>query len=539
MKSARTFNGLSTQIFLWFWFILLLVVAAVVILPTLDPRNIIPLPAHEITRLNNNLAALQRGADPEQDFDLAKAIDAAGLLPVDNIYLRDAKGQMQSSTRLSKFVIRFMLDSDNPAKPMLGSEHQRAIAGPFQMVHHGQTYHVYFGLNVENSYLFLFIQILDHPIQILGIAMLVSTPLCLLLAWRLTRPILQLQQSVSQLAQGNLEIQIPNLGRRDEIGQLAEHVSRMVDTLKDMIQKQKQLLSDISHELRSPLTRIQLAQALIRRKQGDSNELARIESEIGRLDKLIGENGHLQPEDRSLIAASLKNIYKPLIASGYTAPCPTLGDLYRDLNKSNLRRAKQLALMLDVFANGSLQAFSHTTNVDMNNRLICFNIQSLGDQLRPIAMMSLLEFINMQVMTNRRKDATAATWIYFDEIHVLLKDPMSSNFLYSSWKRFRKYNAYATGISQDIQDYLDNPVAYALLSNSEFVIMLRQSKSLEALERLYGLSKPQLEFLRNASEGHGIIKMGNSMIPFSNLEPKDTAVYKLITTKPGEATAEK
>lgn len=202
-------------------------------------------------------------------------------------------------------------------------------------------------------------------------------------------------------------------------------------------------------------------------------DVAKIEFVLSMPDKRIGENGHLQPEDRSLIAASLKNIYKPLIASGYTAPCPTLGDLYRDLNKSNLRRAKQLALMLDVFANGSLQAFSHTTNVDMNNRLICFNIQSLGDQLRPIAMMSLLEFINMQVMTNRRKDATAATWIYFDEIHVLLKDPMSSNFLYSSWKRFRKYNAYATGISQDIQGYLDNPVAYALLSNSEFVIMLR------------------------------------------------------------------
>ncbi len=157
------------------------------------------------------------------------------------------------------------------------------------MQHHGQTYHVYFGLNVENSYLFLFIQILDHPIQILGIAMLVSTPLCLLLAWRLTRPILQLQQSVSQLAQGKLETRIPNLGRRDEIGQLADHVSHMVDTLKRMIQKQKQLLSDISHELRSPLTRIQLAQALIRRKQGDSSELARIESEIARLDKLIGD----------------------------------------------------------------------------------------------------------------------------------------------------------------------------------------------------------------------------------------------------------
>ena len=124
-------------------------------------------------------------------------------------------------------------------------------------------------------------------------------------------------------------------------------------------------------------------------------DVAKIEFVLSMLDKLIGENGHLQPEDRSPIAASLKNIYKPLIASGYTAPCPMLGDLYRDLNKSNLRRAKQLASMLDVFANGSLQAFSHTTNVDMNNRLICFNIQSLGDQLRPIAMMSLLEFINM------------------------------------------------------------------------------------------------------------------------------------------------
>ncbi|MBR7630829.1 MULTISPECIES: ATP-binding protein [Aeromonas] len=289
MSTARTFNGLSTQIFLWFWLMLLVVLAAVVILPTLDPRNIIPLPAHEMTRMNNNLKALQKGADPAQEFDLVQAIEAAGLLPVDNIYLRDATGQMQSTTHLSKFVVRFMLDSDNPAKPMLGSEHQQAIAGPFQMEHRGQIYHVYFGLNVENSYLFLFIQILDHPIQILGIAMLVSTPLCLLLAWRLTRPILQLQRSVSQLAEGNLEMQIPNLGRRDEIGQLADHVSHMVDTLKNMIQKQKQLLSDISHELRSPLTRIQLAQALIRRKQGDSSELARIESEIGRLDKLIGD----------------------------------------------------------------------------------------------------------------------------------------------------------------------------------------------------------------------------------------------------------
>ena len=109
----------------------------------------------------------------------------------------------------------------------------------------------------------------------------------------------------------------------------------------------------------------------------------------------------------------------------------------------------------------------------------------------------------------------------------------------SYWPEVLAIFAVHTNLNSDSDVIvINNPVAYALLSNSEFVIMLRQSKSLEALERLYGLSKPQLEFLRNASEGHGIIKMGNSMIPFSNLEPKDTAVYKLITTKPGEATAE-
>ena len=124
--------------------------------------------------------------------------------------------------------------------------------------------------------------------------------------------------------------------------------------------------------------------------------------------------------------------------------------------------------------------------------------------------------IGMRVMANCYMDSSAATWVYFDEIHVLLKDSMSADFLNSTWKRFRKYNAYATGITQDIQDYLANPIANALLSNSEFVIMLRQTKSLDALKSLYGLSNPQLEFLRNASEGHGIIKMGNSVLPFTN-----------------------
>ena len=106
--------------------------------------------------------------------------------------------------------------------------------------------------------------------------------------------------------------------------------------------------------------------------------------------------------------------------------------------------------------------FAQPTNVDMSNRLICFNIQSLGDQLKSVAMLSMLEFINTQVMQNDRSDPDAATWVYFDEIYLLLRNELSAHFLYVSWKRFRKYNAYATGITQSVQDCLSNDTAYAL-----------------------------------------------------------------------------
>lgn len=154
-----------------------------------------------------------------------------------------------------------------------------------------------------------------------------------------------------------------------------------------------------------------------------------------------------------------KLIYKPLIKSGYKIACPTLTDLYNDLKEQPHERAHEIALALELFATGSMNMFAHPTNVDMSNRLICFNIQSLGDQLKPVAMLSMLEYINTCVMSNERNDPKAATWVYFDEIYLLLRDKLSSQFLYTSWKRFRKYNAYATGITQNVQDCLSNDTA--------------------------------------------------------------------------------
>ena len=224
----------------------------------------------------------------------------------------------------------------------------------------------------------------------------------------------------------------------------------------------------------------------------------------------------------------------PSRESHYTVPCPTIKDLWMALNNQRDKRSKEIALALRIFATGSMQAFAQPTNVDMSNRLICFNIQSLGEQLKPVAMLSMLEYINTAVMSNERNDPKAATWVYFDEIYLLLRDSLSANFLYTSWKRFRKYNAYATGITQNVQDCLTNDTAYAMLANSEFVVMLRQTKDIDSVVELYGLSEPQRKYLLLAQPGEGIIKMGNSLIPFNNPQPKDTKTYKLLTTKPGE-----
>lgn len=241
-----------------------------------------------------------------------------------------------------------------------------------------------------------------------------------------------------------------------------------------------------------------------------------------------------EPEDIYIAHNQSNRPNKPLMESHYTAPCPTIKDLWMALNNQRDKRSKEIALALRIFATGSMQAFAQPTNVDMSNRLICFNIQSLGEQLKPVAMLSMLEYINTAVMSNERNDPKAATWVYFDEIYLLLRDSLSANFLYTSWKRFRKYNAYATGITQNVQDCLTNDTAYAMLANSEFVVMLRQTKDIDSVVELYGLSEPQRKYLLLAQPGEGIIKMGNSLIPFNNPQPKDTKTYKLLTTKPGE-----
>ena len=209
-------------------------------------------------------------------------------------------------------------------------------------------------------------------------------------------------------------------------------------------------------------------------------------------------------------------------------------DFRAELLKQDEPEAKEIALAIELFTNGSLNTFAKHTNVDTNNRLICYDILDLGKQLMPIGMLVVLDSILNRITQNRAKGRN--TFIFIDEIYLLFQHEYSANFLFTLWKRVRKYGAYATGITQNVDDLLQSHTARTMLANSEFIIMLNQA-STDRLElaKLLNISDLQMSYITNVEAGHGLIKVGSSLVPFANKFPKNTKLYKLMTTKPGES----
>ena len=177
--------------------------------------------------------------------------------------------------------------------------------------------------------------------------------------------------------------------------------------------------------------------------------------------------------------------------------------------------AKQIALAIELFTDGSLNTFAKNTNVDTNSRIICYDILDLGKQLLPIGMLVVLDSILNRITANRAKGRN--TYIFIDEIYLLFQHEYSANFLFTLWKRVRKYGAYCTGITQNVDDLLQSHTARTMLANSEFIVMLNQ-----------------MSYITNVGAGQGLLKVGSSLVPFINKFPTDTKLYKLMTTKPGE-----
>ena len=182
---------------------------------------------------------------------------------------------------------------------------------------------------------------------------------------------------------------------------------------------------------------------------------------------------------------------------------------------------------------GSLNTFAKHTNVDTHSRLICYDILDLGKQLQPIGMLVVLDSILNRITQNRAKGRN--TFIFIDEIYLLFQHEYSANFLFTLWKRVRKYGAYCTGITQNVDDLLQSHTARTMLANSEFIIMLNQA-STDRLElaKLLNISDLQMSYITNVGAGQGLLKVGSSLVPFVNKFPRNTELYKLMTTKFGE-----
>ena len=234
------------------------------------------------------------------------------------------------------------------------------------------------------------------------------------------------------------------------------------------------------------------------------------------------------PQHKSIIDRCTRMIYHE--ANG---KMPTLSTLREKLLQQPEPEARQVALALELFTTGSLDIFGKESNVDLNKRMVVFDIHGLGKQLKPTGLLVITDTMINRVTLNWKKGKR--THVFIDEYHVVFENEQSSNFFTSAWRQFRKRNAYPTAITQNVEFLLNSVEASTMLSNSEFIVMLNQAPSdRERLAELLNISEQQIGYITNAAPGCGLIRYGGALVPFENHFPKDTKLYQLMTTKPGE-----
>ncbi|MBR1442877.1 MAG: DUF87 domain-containing protein [Firmicutes bacterium] len=248
----------------------------------------------------------------------------------------------------------------------------------------------------------------------------------------------------------------------------------------------------------------------------------------------------LSGAERTLVDRTLTETYKNYFKND-KAEMPTLVDFCRELEKvkaPELQSEKNnLLKVLGLYTTGSFNLFAHRTNVDVSNRFVVYDIKELGDQIKTLGMLVILDQVWNRVTSNRligRK-----TWIVVDEAHLLFSNPFSAAFLSSLWKRARKYGGICTGITQNVEDLLESDLARKMLSNSDYIMMLNQATSDRVkLGQILNISDTQLGFVTNSNAGQGLLFAGNSIIPFIDEFPNDTKLYRMMTTKLDEVVGQ-
>ena len=253
---------------------------------------------------------------------------------------------------------------------------------------------------------------------------------------------------------------------------------------------------------------------------------------------IMGSRNGIEAEEKSVIDRCLPLVYQKYFSDPRPENMPVLGDLYDCLRKQKEPQAQRIATALEIYVNGSLKVFNHQTNVELNNRIVCFDIKDLGKQLKKLGMLIVQDQVWNRVTVNR--GSRKSTRYYIDEFHLLLKEEQTAAYSVEIWKRFRKWGGIPTGITQNIKDLLASREIENIFENSDFILMLNQAAGdRQILAKQLNISPYQLSYVTNSGEGEGLLFYGSTIIPFKDKFDKSLKLYSLMTTKPEEIEKQK
>ena len=255
------------------------------------------------------------------------------------------------------------------------------------------------------------------------------------------------------------------------------------------------------------------------------------------MELIVGGKDGLQPVERTVIDRCVRQMYREHLQDPETSKMPTLQTLYDLLCSQPEGEAVRLATALEIYVSGSLNVFNHETNVDLNRRLVCLDLKKLGAGLRTIAMLIMQDLVNSQVSMNFLRGI--ATWCYFDEFHVLLRDRLTASYCVAIWKMLRKKGCVPSALTQNVKDFLASPEIENIFENSDFLVLLSQAQGdRQILAKQLGISPHQLSYVTHTNSGEGLLFFGNTTIPFVDRFPQNTELYAIMTTRPEDKKQE-
>ena len=249
---------------------------------------------------------------------------------------------------------------------------------------------------------------------------------------------------------------------------------------------------------------------------------------------IVGGKEGLKPVEKTVIDRCVRSVYRGYLNDPRPENMPILGDLYAELRRQDEKEAQYIATALEIYVSGSLNVFNHRTNINVDNRVVSFDIKELGKQLKKIGMLVVQDAVWNRVTVNR--DAHKSTRYFIDECHLLLKEEQTAAYMVEIWKRFRKWGGIPTAITQNVKDLLASREIENVLENSDYIYMLNQAAGdRQILAQKLNISPHQLSYVTHSGEGEGLLFYGSTILPFVDRFPKDTELYRLLTTKLSES----